>query len=195
MKALFRKIFKKMGEEFLTIPNMLSILRILLIPAIVYVYVFGDHIENNHLWAVALIIFSSLTDIVDGFIARKFNMITDFGKFLDPLADKLTQITVIACLITRFKIMWVPFIVLVIKEVTALLAKLVIYKEKEIVDGAKWHGKANTVLVVIMIGIHLIMPDIQPLYSNILIACSTLFMVFSGSMYMLDNVRIMKNEK
>lgn len=195
MKEFFRKIFKKMGDEFFTVPNMLSILRILLIPVIVYVYVFGDHIENNHLIAAGLIVFSGLTDVVDGFIARKFNMITDFGKFLDPLADKLTQLTVIACLITKFKMMWIPFIVLAIKEVTALLAKLVIYKKKNRVDGAEWHGKASTVLIVTTLGIHLLFPEIAPLLSNILIIACTLLMAFSGTMYMIDNVRIMKDEK
>ena len=73
-----------MRDELFTIPNLLSILRLLLIPVLVYLYCF----KHDNIATCCLLAFSLLTDIVDGFIARHFNMITDFGKFLDPLADK-----------------------------------------------------------------------------------------------------------
>ena len=139
MKELFRKIFKKIKDEFFTIPNMLSILRLLLIPVIVYLYC----VKRNNLWTLIVVVFSTLTDIVDGFIARRFNMITDFGKFLDPVADKATQLTVFACLITRYKLMLVPFLVLLVKELGSLIFRLVVYKKTEVVEGAHWHGKCR----------------------------------------------------
>ena len=94
------RIFKK--DQIFTLPNLLSVIRLMLIPLIVYLYCF----KKLYGEAVLFIILSGATDIVDGFIARKFNMISDFGKILDPIADKLTQVTVIFCLATRFTELW-----------------------------------------------------------------------------------------
>ncbi len=192
MKDFFCKIFKKMGDELFTIPNMLSIFRLLLIPAIVYLYCF----KQDNLWTVILIAFSSFTDIVDGFIARRFNMITDFGKFLDPLADKATQITVIACLITKFKLMIIPCVVLAVKEIGSLILRVVVYKETEVVEGAHWHGKASTCIVVAMIASHLLWPDMASVISITIITVCTAFMLFSGTLYTIEAFKIMRtNEK
>ncbi len=191
MKDLFRKIFKKMRDELFTIPNMLSIFRLLLIPAIVYLYCF----KHDNLWTVVLVVFSSFTDVVDGFIARRFNMITDFGKFLDPLADKATQITILACLITRFKVMIVPCLVLLIKELGSLLLRLVVYKETEVVEGAHWHGKACTCLVIAMVASHLLWPDMASVISLSIIVICTAFMLFSGTLYTIEAFKIMKNNE
>ncbi len=201
MKELFGKIFKKMRAELFTIPNMLSIFRLLLIPFIVYAYV----ALKNSILTVVLIAISSLSDVVDGFIARKFNMITDFGKFLDPLADKVTQLTVIACLITRFKLMIIPCIVLFLKEIGAFLIRLQVYSRTEQVDSAKWHGKASTVLLVLMMATHLILPDvilyrsestdIMNIVSVVSVTVCTLFMIFSSTMYTLDCLRALKDNE
>ena len=192
MKDLFRKIFKKMGDELLTIPNMLSIFRLLLIPVIVYLYCF----KHDNLWTVILVVFSSFTDVVDGFIARRFNMITDFGKFLDPLADKATQVTVIACLISKFRMMIIPCVVLVVKELGSLLLRLFVYKETEVVEGAKWHGKASTCLVVAMVASHLLWPEMAQGISVSIILFCTVFMLFSATLYTVDQVKLFKhNEK
>ena len=192
MKELFTKIFKKIKDEIFTIPNMLSILRLLLIPVIVYFYVF----KHDNLWTLILVAFSSLTDIVDGFIARRFNMITDFGKFIDPVADKATQITIIACLVTRFRSMIIPCIVLVIKELSSLVLRFIVFKETEVVDGAKWHGKLATVLVVSTVGVHLIWYDMGEVISTAIIAVCTLFMLFSWVLYTVDGLKLLKkNEK
>ena len=189
MKEMFKTIWKRMKEEFMTIPNMLSTLRLLLIPVIVYLYCF----KHDNLWTLIMVAFSSLTDIVDGFIARRFNMITDFGKFLDPLADKATQITILACLITRFRAMIIPCVLLVIKELSALLMRLAIFKETEIVDGAKWHGKLATVIVVSTVASHLIWYDMTQTASFVIIMVCTAFVLFSAVLYTIDNVRVLKN--
>lgn len=191
MKELFRKIFRKMGDEFLTIPNMLSILRLLLIPVIVYLYCF----KQDNLWTLIVIVFSTLTDVVDGFIARKFNMITDFGKFLDPLADKATQLTIFACLITKFPLMLVPFLVLLVKELGSLLLRLVVYKKTEVVEGAHWHGKISTGIVILIIVLHLAWANMPPTISNATIWFSTIFMVYSGLLYTLEGIDILKHGK
>ena len=191
MKELFRKIFKKIGDELFTIPNMLSILRLLLIPVIVYSYCF----LHNYTMTVIIVLFSSLTDVVDGYIARKFNMITDFGKFLDPLADKATQIVVLGCLVTEFSLMLLPCAVLLFKEVFSLILRFVLYKETEIVEGAKWHGKLATCLVIAMIASHLIWHSMAAVVSNVIILVCTGFVLFSFVLYTVEAIRLLKQGK
>ena len=191
MRDFFRKIFNKMSDEFFTIPNMLSLLRLALIPVIIYLYCFA----HNDLWTLIVVVFSTLTDIVDGFIARRFNMITDFGKFLDPFADKLTQLTVFACLITRFNLMIVPFVVLLIKETGSLLLRLVVYKKTEIVEGAHWHGKMSTGIVILVVVLHLAFGGMPVPISNGIILFSTIFMVYSGFLYTLEGIDLLKHGK
>lgn len=191
MKELFRKIFNKISDEFFTIPNILSLLRLALIPVIVYLYCFA----HNDLWTLIVVVFSTLTDIVDGFIARRFNMITDFGKFLDPFADKLTQLAVFACLITRFNLMIVPFVVLLVKELGSFLLRLVVYKKTEIVEGAHWHGKMSTGIVILVVVLHLAFGEMPVPLSNGIILFSTIFMVYSGFLYTLEGIDLLKYGK
>ena len=99
-------------KEILTIPNLLSAFRLLLVPVIAWLYC-GR--ENYPMTALVLLL-SGATDIVDGFIARRFDMVSDLGKVLDPVADKLTQTAMLACLLTRFEAMWGLLAVLVGKE-------------------------------------------------------------------------------
>ena len=91
-----RKYLKK--ENILTIPNLLSLIRILLIPFIIWLYC----ARKAYLCTIIVIALSGFTDIIDGKIARKFNMVSDVGKVLDPVADKLTQATLVICLIARY---------------------------------------------------------------------------------------------
>ena len=91
-----RRFFKK--NQILTIPNLLSVVRLALIPVIVWLY----SVEKNYYGAIGVIALSAATDIVDGWIARHFNMVSDFGKALDPLADKLTQAALLLCLLSKY---------------------------------------------------------------------------------------------
>ena len=191
MKELFSKAFKKMGSDFFNIPNMISIFRILLIPVIVYLYCF----LHNDFWTLMVIIFSTLTDIADGIIARKCNMITDFGKFIDPVADKLTQITVFICLVTRFNLMLLPLIILVVKEVGSLVLRGVLFKKTGIVEGAHWHGKLSTGVVILIIVLHLVFPTMHASISSGLIIFSSLLMVYSGLLYTIEGLDLMKYGK
>jgi cardiolipin synthase len=191
MKELFQKIFKKVKSEILTIPNMLSIVRILIIPVIVYLYCFKHDSIATLIW----VIISTLTDIADGYIARRFNMITDFGKFIDPVADKATQLAVFACLVTKFPLMLLPFIVLLVKEIGSLLLRLYLYKKTEIVEGAKWHGKASTGVVIFIVVLHLAWVGIPAGVSLGAIIFSTAFMLFSGTLYTVEALKLLKYGK
>ena len=191
MKEFFQKIFKKVKAEILTIPNILSIIRILLIPVIVYVYCF----KHDSIGALIWVIISTLTDVADGYIARKFNMITDFGKFIDPVADKATQLAIFACLVTKFPLMLIPFIVLLVKEVGSLLLRVYLYKKTEIVEGAKWHGKASTGVVICVVLLHLAWVGIPANISLAVIIFSTAFMLFSGTLYTIEAFKLLKYGK
>lgn len=191
MKEFFRKTFSKIGEEWLTIPNILSYVRLLLIPVIVILFVNGYNILT-----LVFVLVSTLTDIVDGFIARRFNMVTDFGKFIDPVADKATQLTVFICLITKFPLMLLPFVVLLVKEIGSLLLRLAVYKKNEIVEGAHWHGKMSTGIVILVIVLHLGWWDAMPTpISDATILFSTIFMIYSGFLYTLEGIDLLKNGK
>ena len=99
---------------------------------------------------------SGVTDVVDGYIARHFGMISDFGKVFDPIADKLTQVVMLYCLITRFPLMILPFIIMVIKETFAGVTGLLTVRKLNKVLGAVWHGKVTTLLLYAMMLVHLI---------------------------------------
>ena len=95
-----RRIFKR--SQILTLPNLLSLFRLLLIPVIVWLY----SVQKNYYAAIGVILLSGISDIVDGWIARRFAMVSDFGKILDPVADKLTQAALLVCLLSQYRLMW-----------------------------------------------------------------------------------------
>ena len=88
----------KSENKIFTLPNVLSFFRILLIPVIIWLYL----VKDNSIWAGYVLILSGLTDVLDDFIARRFNVASDLGKVLDPVADKLTQAAMLICLSIRF---------------------------------------------------------------------------------------------
>ena len=130
---------------FKNVPNILTIIRFLLIPFIIF-YIF----TGNYILAFVFFTISGLTDIADGFIARKFNFVSNFGKLMDPLADKLTQITTLGSLaITDIIPIWILIIVL-LKEFIMICGASFLYG-KDVVVYSKWYGKLATVLFYIAI--------------------------------------------
>lgn len=138
-----REIEKAQGadtDRIFTLPNMLSFFRLLLIPVIVALY------ENGLAWgAFGVLALSGVTDVVDGWIARTFHLVSDFGKAIDPIADKLTQIAVLLCLMPP-KFWWVVG-VLVFKELFIGCMTLVTIRRTHSVYSAGWYGKLCTVLI------------------------------------------------
>ena len=124
----------------MNVPNALTILRMLMIPLMVYVFnSFGAH------WALLVYVVASATDVLDGYIARKYNQITDFGKLMDPLADKLMVLTMLYMLSTRAYIpMWV-LIVVACKELVMVLGAALLLGGKQAVVMANQLGKAAAV--------------------------------------------------
>ncbi len=123
------------------IPNALSVLRIALIPVFAVLYLL-----RLEMWAFGVLLVSGLTDCVDGFIARHFDMITDCGKLLDPLSDKLTQVAVVICLTTRYTELLPLTVLCFVKELSQGIGGILLLKKNVQAQGARWFGKVSTVL-------------------------------------------------
>lgn len=127
------------------IPNILTIIRFIFIPSIIV-----SLISDNYLLALILFTLSSITDVLDGKIARKYNAISDFGKLMDPLADKLTQLSILITLAFKNVIpFWIVFI-LIAKEMIMIAGASFLYG-KSLVVSSKWYGKLTTVLIYIAV--------------------------------------------
>ena len=127
------------------IPNILTITRFFLIPIII-----AFAIENNYVGVVIVLTISGITDVLDGFIARKFDFVSDFGKLIDPLADKATQISILVTLALKSIIpLWI-IVIVVLKEFLMVAGASFLYG-KELVVSSKWYGKLSTVLFYIAI--------------------------------------------
>ena len=128
-----RNIGKQMRQEAFSIPNLLSYFRLLLIPLFIQLYIRGDFTE-----ALITLAASGLSDIIDGRIARKYNMVTDLGKVLDPVADKLTQCAMMICVATRYPAMWWLLGIHVVKELIMIVAGYYVLKKTDTVNSAIW---------------------------------------------------------
>lgn len=174
----------------LTVPNVLSFFRICLIPVFVYLYIRG-----NYRWTAYVLVLSGITDMADGFIARKFNMISNVGKVLDPIADKLTQAVMLICLFTRFPRMIVPLVLMLVKELFMGITGVLIIKRTGNVLGACWHGKVTTCFLYAMMILHVFWPGISDLVSNFSIVACTLMASVSLGLYGVRNMKILKQAK
>jgi len=175
---------KKYEAAIFTIPNLLSFLRICLIPVIAWLYC----VKQNSILAGGVLILSGITDVVDGYIARHFHMVSNLGKVLDPIADKLTQGAMLICLLFRFPWVIGPIILMIVKEIFMSVTGILVIRRTGIVLGAEWHGKAATVLLYGMILLHLFWYDIPTVVSTLSIAACTLMILISFFLYGIRNI-------
>lgn len=172
----------KNKENLFNIPNCLCYFRILLIPVFLYVY-FKSESEHHYMIAAFVLILSGLSDFLDGFIARKYDMITDFGKLIDPIADKLTQFTIAITLLFNYPLAWILLVIIVLKDGMLGIVGLYLYDYGLKIKGASWWGKIATayfyVIVILLIGLHI--PDTMS--STIMIITSSALMFLSFILY------------
>ena len=175
-------------DRIFTLPNMLSFFRLALIPLIVYL-----HSSGYELWAFGVLFLSGVTDVVDGWIARTFHMVSDFGKAIDPIADKLTQITVLLCLLPMRN--WWVVGVLVCKEATIGIMTLVTMHRTHNVYSAGWYGKLCTVIIYLSMFVLILWRDPTPtfvLIDSLLIAAAV---CLSFVKYLLYFTRILREAR
>lgn len=138
------------------VPNSLSLLRIVLVPAFVVLYLCG-----RDYWAFAVLLLSALSDTLDGFIARRFDQITDCGKLLDPIADKLTQVAVIVCLTVRHPQLLPLTVICFAKESCQAIGSTMLLRRGVAVHGSRWFGKLATVIFYVCMAAIVVLDKVQ----------------------------------
>ena len=187
---------KKVNKN-LNIPNTLSFFRMLLIPVFIVFYMMAD--KNNYIYyayAASALILSGLTDLCDGAIARKFNQVTELGKILDPIADKLTQMAVVVCVAIKLNdiAITLALALFVLKEIAMIIGGYIILKNDIVIQPSQWYGKvATAVFYVVMAAIALFNLGVKTALILILIAAA--FMLFAFFRYLSDYFRMMATKK
>lgn len=172
----FRSLLTK--EQVFTIPNFMGFFRLALIPFIIWTYLRAEYLISG-----MLVVVSALTDILDGFIARRFNMISELGKVLDPICDKLTHGALMICLLTRYLFLWPLFVLLAVKELSMFAMGSAAVRRRGAVQSAKWYGKLCTVVLEGIMIVLILFPDLPEDTVYILGAVCAAAMLFSLTMY------------
>ena len=173
-------IIKDWKKDLFTIPNMLSVFRLILIPVYIAIYLHEDYYIAGSILAV-----SCLTDLIDGQIARRFNMISTVGKFLDPLADKATQISLTVCLAIKHPILWILAGLLAVKESFQFIAGLITFRKGKMLAGALITGKICTAVLFVSLIILVLFPTISEEIVFWLTMLNTVLMLISFAHYVI----------
>ncbi|MBP3922961.1 MAG: CDP-diacylglycerol--glycerol-3-phosphate 3-phosphatidyltransferase [Ruminiclostridium sp.] len=192
----------------MNLANKLTMLRIILVPFFAFFMLAADIVPYSYLWAAVLFAIASITDTIDGKVARKYNMITDFGKFLDPLADKVLVVTALICFVQLgWASAWVVSIIVIREFMVSGVRLVAAGSEKKIVIAANIWGKLKTastmVAICVIIGLHIFISfglftmesfPVQ-LLSDIMMYISCLLTAVSGIIYLWDYREIFKEAK
>ncbi len=194
---------KQLKKEIFTIPNILSMVRIAFIPVYAYMYLTAETTADLYI-CTALMGVSMVTDLFDGMIARKYNMITTLGKILDPIADKLTQVVVLVCLATRFNPLFWVLGVFLAKEGFMTIMGLINLRKGRMLDGALMAGKVCTAVLFMSMGLLMLVPN-MPNEGAIIIAVIDILAMFisfwfylstyMGGKHGIDIVSVRKDKK
>ena len=178
---MFIKNWKK---EILTIPNLLSLFRLILIPVYVLIYLNAED-ASDYCLAAGILAVSCLTDMIDGQIARHFNMISSIGKILDPLADKATQFTLIICLAMKSSVIWYLVGLFVVKESFQLIAGGINLRKGIMLKGALISGKICTTVLFLSLIIMVMLPNLNDSIINIIVIINAIFMMVAFINYII----------
>lgn len=175
-------IIKDWKKEVLTIPNLLSLFRLALIPVYIVIYLNANDPFQYYL-AGGILAVSCLTDLIDGKIARHFNMISNLGKLLDPVADKATQFALTLCISLKQPALRPVLVLFVVKESFQLIAMLVNLRQGKALNGALMAGKVCTAVLFFSLLILVIFPMLDSLTVQIIAVIDTVFLVISFISY------------
>lgn len=182
---MFIKNWKK---EIFTIPNLLSMFRLVLIPVYISIYLNAQSSADYYL-AAAILAVSCLTDLIDGKIARHFNMISTLGKILDPLADKLTQFTLIVCLTVKYPILKYLVGLFVLKESFQLIAGCLNLRKGKMLKGALLTGKICTTVLFLSLILLVMIPEMPKKIVTIIAIIDAIFMLAAFADYVTSYFR------
>lgn len=178
---MFVKDWKK---EIFTIPNLLSLFRLVLIPVYVAIYLNAENDADYYL-AAGILTVSCLTDLIDGKIARHFNMISSLGKILDPLADKATQFTLIICLTVKYSVLRYLVALFVLKESFQLIAGSLRLRKKKMLKGALISGKVCTTILFTSLILMVMLPSLSNNVVKIIAIVDAGFMLVAFAEYVI----------
>lgn len=174
-------------EEIFTIPNILSVVRLGLIPVFLWLYCK----KQEYAFAAGIVVLSGITDILDGFIARRWNMVSDLGKILDPAADKMTQLALIVSLAVRYPVVRPLMALFVVKEFTMGVLGLLVVLKTRVVPSARWFGKACTAVLEGSMGALILFPNLPAKAVEALVLVSGCMLVFAFVQYVIMDVRLL----
>ena len=176
---MFIRSWKK---DIFSIPNLLSLFRLLLIPVYATLYLNATQ-RYQYLLAGVILAVSCLTDMIDGKIARKYNMITTLGKILDPLADKLTQLTLTICLSLKYPVLYPVLGLFGMKVLFQLVLGVVFLRKGKMLPGALMAGKVCTTILFVSLIALVLMPNIPPVAVKAIAVIDALFLIISFVSY------------
>ncbi len=186
--------FDEKLKENLNIPNLLSVIRILLIFPEVYYF-----INDKYIISAILLSISGITDMFDGYIARKYNKITKLGSMIDPVADKLTLIAIVFCIGSKFKIIMPLAIILFIKELIMLIAGVILLNKHKTPSPSKWYGKLATIVfyfsIIIIVALKAIWNIENVILTLTLMLITMILMLFALIKYFFVFIDILKNDE
>ena len=178
-------------KSILTIPNAMSLLRLLLIPLYLWLYC----VKDQYIWALAVLIVSGITDMLDGFVARHFHQESDIGKLLDPIADKLTQAALIISLAGRYPQIWLLFALFAVKELIVAFTALAVLVKTDTMNSAKWFGKLSTFVLEVSMAILIVFPVLPAAFVNALFIITGTILLFAGVSYTVLYIRMIRDHK
>lgn len=176
--------FKDWKKEILTIPNLLSMFRLVLIPVYIAIYLNAENAADYYL-AAGILAVSCLTDMIDGKIARHFNLISSFGKILDPLADKATQFTLIICLNIKYNFLLYLVILFVLKESFQLIAGGINLRKGRMLKGALISGKVCTTILFVSLIVLVMLPNLSADIVKVIAFIDAIFMLIAFAEYVI----------
>ena len=175
------------------IPNCITVFRVFLV--FVFAFLFSSDMENKSFYCVVTYALAGASDVLDGFLARKFNLVSNFGKLMDPLADKLMQITVAICISTiEHSLIWVP-IFLILKEFAMILGAAKLLKKDNIVVQANIFGKLASVIYFLVFLVLLIFGNINPMLKQVLCISFVLVSIFAFVNYINSYMEMHKKQR
>ena len=171
-------------KDVFTIPNLLSLFRLILIPVYISLYLKANQ-PSELLLAAAILTVSCLTDLLDGWIARRFDMVSTLGKILDPIADKLTQFSLLFCLCFKYRQLHMVLLLFVVKELFQGIVGLLFLRRGQMLPGALMAGKVCTAVLFGSLILLMALPVAGQRLVSILTLIDILFLLFSFVHYFL----------
>ena len=181
-----------MKNKILNIPNVLTIIRFFLVPVAV-IFIFADFPYSN-LWAAGVVVVAYITDVLDGYIARHKHIVTDFGKLMDPAADKCMQISLFICLSIKMPVIIPALVFLVLKDLTLAVGAGYLYK-KEVVLSANWYGKVASFVTLFVLLAILVFQGLPDMWVIALVSLTVVFNLIAIISYGMMFYHVLKEKQ